>query len=548
MTVQLLEDGLGTAARPTAEVRHGYDQSVAGVGPDSVPNGEPITVLDLFAGCGGLTEGFHQFRPDGADRPVLRSVGAVEWDKDAAASYAANFGIASLRDIFVEPPTIFCRDIVGWKPPWSKGEVDVVVGGPPCQGFSGLNRDGVGAERNQLWQEFIRVVVEVQPQVFVIENVDRFVRSSEFADLQDRIGNGDLKNYELREAPGTKAEDSNEERARRYRLNAADYGAMQARHRAIVIGVRNDVDGLDPIRMQYPEPSHSQARWKRQSELEGLPLATLPLPWVTVDALFSKTAKMDLAGTDLGEGALARVPEAQLDLGSRAVEGPFRTGGLHITRKPEPISLARYEAIPPGGNRKNLRGRFVCRFEDGSHVILQKDHNWRDDEGRVAPLGHYSKVVDGELAPEQVKYQVRGPGGSAEISRLPAVRNKAQAFRVTVFQRNVGVPAIMEYLSTDSWDAHDSGAGDVMGRMHPHAPSVTIRTEFFKPEKGRYLHPTAHRPITHYEAAILQGFPEDFLWCGSKTSIAKQIGNAVPIPLGKAIAGAIYEYLRPTSS
>ena len=42
-------------------------------------------------------------------------------------------------------------------------------------------------------------------------------------------------------------------------------------------------------------------------------------------------------------------------------------------------------------------------------------------------------------------------------------------------------------------------------------PSVTIRTEFFKPEKGRYLHPVEHRPITHYEAALIQGFPEDYL-------------------------------------
>ncbi|MCY7287609.1 MAG: DNA cytosine methyltransferase, partial [Cryobacterium sp.] len=67
-------------------------------------------------------------------------------------------------------------------------------------------------------------------------------------------------------------------------------------------------------------------------------------------------------------------------------------------------------------------------------------------------------------------------------------------------------------------------------------PSTTIRTEFFKPEKGRYLHPSADRAITHFEAAVLQGFPHDHKFVGSKTAIAKQIGNAVPIPLGRAIA------------
>jgi DNA (cytosine-5)-methyltransferase 1 len=74
-------------------------------------------------------------------------------------------------------------------------------------------------------------------------------------------------------------------------------------------------------------------------------------------------------------------------------------------------------------------------------------------------------------------------------------------------------------------------------------PSVTIRTEFFKPEKGRYLHPVEHRPITHREAARLMGFPDDFVFRGSKTDIAKQIGNAVPPDLAAAIAAMAKEAL-----
>jgi DNA (cytosine-5)-methyltransferase 1 len=65
---------------------------------------------------------------------------------------------------------------------------------------------------------------------------------------------------------------------------------------------------------------------------------------------------------------------------------------------------------------------------------------------------------------------------------------------------------------------------------------VTIRTEFYKPEKGRYLHPVANRPITHREAARLQGFPDDFVFCGSKIEVGRQIGNAVPPPLAFIIA------------
>lgn len=72
---------------------------------------------------------------------------------------------------------------------------------------------------------------------------------------------------------------------------------------------------------------------------------------------------------------------------------------------------------------------------------------------------------------------------------------------------------------------------------------MTIRTEFFKPEKGRYLHPVDHRPITHYEASRIQGFPKDFRWCGSKSQIARQIGNAVPVPLARALAEHVYQAL-----
>jgi DNA (cytosine-5)-methyltransferase 1 len=82
-----------------------------------------------------------------------------------------------------------------------------------------------------------------------------------------------------------------------------------------------------------------------------------------------------------------------------------------------------------------------------------------------------------------------------------------------------------------------------MGRLHWDRPSVTIRTEFFKPEKGRYLHPTEHRAITHLEAARLQGFPDTFRWCGSKLQIARQIGNAVPVELAAAIGKHVAESL-----
>jgi DNA (cytosine-5)-methyltransferase 1 len=91
-------------------------------------------------------------------------------------------------------------------------------------------------------------------------------------------------------------------------------------------------------------------------------------------------------------------------------------------------------------------------------------------------------------------------------------------------------------LTPGCWKRKKTGSTDVFGRLSWDEPALTIRTEFFKPEKGRYLHPEFDRPITHWEAARLQTFPDDYVFCGSKIEIARQIGNAVPPLLAQAVA------------
>jgi len=95
------------------------------------------------------------------------------------------------------------------------------------------------------------------------------------------------------------------------------------------------------------------------------------------------------------------------------------------------------------------------------------------------------------------------------------------------------------------WRNKPTGTTDVFGRLWWDRPALTIRTEFFKPEKGRYLHPSANRAITVREAARLQSFPDSFVFPAgqSMVSVARQIGNAVPPMLAGALARAIHEHL-----
>jgi DNA (cytosine-5)-methyltransferase 1 len=94
-------------------------------------------------------------------------------------------------------------------------------------------------------------------------------------------------------------------------------------------------------------------------------------------------------------------------------------------------------------------------------------------------------------------------------------------------------------LTPGCWIRKTSGGTDLFGRLWWERPAFTIRTEFYKPEKGRYLHPEQHRPITHREAARFQSFPDSFGFSGSKIEVARQIGNAVPPLLAAAVAGSV---------
>jgi len=99
-------------------------------------------------------------------------------------------------------------------------------------------------------------------------------------------------------------------------------------------------------------------------------------------------------------------------------------------------------------------------------------------------------------------------------------------------------------LTPNCWLKKRDGGTDLFGRLDWDGPArCTIRCEFFKPEKGRYLHPSEHRPITHWEAARLQTFPDDFKWFGSKVRIAAQIGNAVPPVFAQVIADHVKDHL-----
>lgn len=357
-----------------------------------------IRVLDLFSGAGGLSAGF------GAESARFTTVRAIENDIAAAATYAENH----------DPETVYNGGIEDWLKSEDVPQSDVVIGGPPCQGFSALGKQEELDNRNQLWLRYAETIRRSGPKYFVLENVPAFLTSKQLVRFKRQCQpKGPLGAYSFQARV----------------LNAADYGAPQLRRRVILIGHHRDLPFPD-----FPATTHAKVADDDHAE------------WRTLG---------DAIG-DLRRGITEiDLPNRTIEVDGTPLPGAFKTSELHLTRYYQKLSTDRFRCIPAGGNRFDIR----------------------DD------------------------------------------------------------------LLPNCWRKHTTGTGDVMGRLSFERPSVTIRTEFFKPEKGRYLHPTEHRAISHHEAARIQGFSDDYKWVGSKVAIARQIGNAVPFPLARALGAHLAKFL-----
>jgi DNA (cytosine-5)-methyltransferase 1 len=200
----------------------------------------PIAV-DLFAGAGGMTLGFEQ-----AGFDVLA---AVELDPIHACTHEYNFPFW----------TVLCRDItkttgkeIRELSAIGDRDIDVVFGGPPCQGFSLIGKRHLEDSRNSLVFHFLRLVLELQPKFFVMENVRGITVGKQKQFLQTVIEKFKQNNYQMVENYQV--------------LNAAHYGVPQNRQRLFLIGCRKNF----PL-PNYPQPL-TQIKNQIKNQLANLPL------------------------------------------------------------------------------------------------------------------------------------------------------------------------------------------------------------------------------------------------------------------------------------
>lgn len=361
---------------------------------------EKNSVIDLFAGCGGFSIGF--------ERAGFRVTKAVEIDSQIAHTYSINHANVIM----------FNEDIgkIDNKNNFVRGEAEVIIGGPPCQGFSmagaRIRKNGfIEDPRNYLFKHYVNVVKIVRPKVFVFENVKGILS---------------MKNGEIfREIVNTFSNPKNfdgDHYAISYKIaKAVEFGIPEKRERVIIIGVLNK-------KIDFREVEQTT----KNQILQKYPF------------FFDKVTVGD---------AITGLPL------------PTKDG---IIKNPHPINQYQEYICSKGETLANHKAT------THTTVALKRMHQIKDGQNWTS-------------------------------------------------------------LEEEIHSVH-SGA---YGRMSWNEPSATITTRFDTPSGGRFTHPEEDRTITPREAARLQSFPDDFVFYGSKSSICKQIGNAVPPKLSFFIANLI---------
>jgi DNA (cytosine-5)-methyltransferase 1 len=458
------------------------------------PRASPPTVLDLFSGAGGMALGF---QAAGA-----RCVGAVDIDPVAAQTFRQAF--------HSDAPVVFGGrarkadpggDLTRMRPGYILERLpcgpDIVVGGPPCQSFSLIGRAklrslltdkeyrrGGGSERNELYQLFLDLVVAARPKAFVMENVPA-LRGTLGVDIAQRIAeDAERRSDHLYEV-------------RYVLLNAAWYGVPQQRWRVFFLGLRRDLGSgavprppmrthqpaeLFPDGIGFPEDPHMIVG-------EQIPTSPRPHPIVTVHEALQ----------DLPRLVAERQPRPGLD-----ERLPFRRAPTAWA-----TALRDWPGLPAGDTVSGNWYRLTPRdFE----IFRQMAHGDRYPQAIAIAEGVFRERLDSLRAAGKTLL----PGG--------------RAYRQL---RKDSIPPYRNDAFKDKW-----------AKLHPDRPSWTLTAHLSK-DSYSHIHYDSNqaRTITIREAARLQSFPDGFAFCGSPGDQFRQIGNAVPPLLARAIAENLLEQI-----
>lgn len=464
--------------------------------------GDQLRVLDLFAGCGGLSLGFQSEN--------FKLVGAVEFDPVAVRTHGRNFFEGSPASVHAEPtditktgPDDFLANL-GLRGD-SGDQIDVVIGGPPCQAFARVGRAKlreIGAHpeaflhdpRARLFNDFLSYVKRLRPIVVLMENVPDALNYGGYNVLEE-VGKG------LEEIGYT---------ARYTLLNAANYGVPQMRERAFLLAYSRALQ----IAPEFPKPTHwvelpRGYRGTRQVAYKGLKLDLFNQSSFFVDApVPSPTLTPAISARE----ALQDLPSITTHLNGMLSRG--------VRRFTTAIPYADVPLSPYAELIRNWPG-FEANGGISDHVIrwLPRDYAVfrRMNPGDQYPEAHAHAL---ELLHEKLS-AIDGPKPKVGSSLYKRLRTET-------------VPPYDPTKFPNRWR-----------KMEADFPARTLMAHIGKDSYTHIHYDSGQaRTISVREAARLQSFPDGFVFEGSMNHAFRQIGNAVPPLLARAIAKQIRMQLK----
>jgi len=465
--------------------------------------GANIRVLDICAGAGGFSLGFQS--------AGYKLVGAIENDPDAASSYAVNLHkdckpnkvslYAQPRDLTTDSPRRVAREF-GLEP--VANCVDVLLGGLPCQAFARIGRSKLAAvaadpeayrkdPRAELYRRFLVFVQAFKPLCVVLENVPDILNYGGHNVPEDIIGELETWGY----------------RCGYTLLNAVHYGVPQMRERLFLVAA-HEIMGTEPV---FPPPTHR---------------ARMPPG-------YAGARQFALKYIDPAVCHYMEPPPPEKSL-LRAVTTRQAIGNL------APISRRHWSPLA-GAPARNMgdRGRYGKGRSTGYGSMMRRWEGFRTG-GSVD--GHIVRHTPRDYA----LFTAMRHG-----EQYPALyRRASELFEEEVSRRRRGGQEFDE--GTDAWRSlkaamvppYDPGKfPNKWRKLRPDSPSWTLTAHLGK-DSYSHIHYDSEqaRTISVREAARLQSFPDGFVFSGSMNSAFRQIGNAVPPLLARAIALKLMEILR----
>jgi len=280
-----------------------------------------ITAVDLFAGAGGFSLG--------ACNIGVNILAAVELSEEACETYRNNISSKSSPEtkVFNQDILDLCPEAFRKELGLETNELDCLIGGPPCQGFSGhrLKNEGVDDPRNQLLLRYFDFVRELKPKFFLVENVPGLLWSKHELYLQ-RFKNLSRRNGYKLYTPEI--------------INAKDYGVPQNRSRVFILGIRSD---LETQNLSWPpSATHFDPKISKQD-------------WVPASAVFSKPPKRVLVKLKeiLGKPDIPRLPHT-----TAVAELAKDPSAIHMNHTDGMIE--RFQLTPVNGGREDISFRLPC--------------------------------------------------------------------------------------------------------------------------------------------------------------------------------------------